>query len=472
MPRLPRPTGLLACTAGVLLVAGCAITEPVSRVDLVLAEEWTETSTPTAAAPDLDWWRHFESTRLDALIADAVAGNPDLAIAAERLIQAELQLRSAGASLLPGASLGGNTGWRRLDPGSGTSAVEVESTTLSLSISYEIDLWGRLAAGVDSARAGVQASQYDLDAARLSLQASVAATWFQAIAAAERLGIARESVATAERIFDIVQARYRNGAASALDVSQQRRTVLSLRATLHPLELQVRQALSALALLTGTPPQGFAPELEILDALGVPEVAPGLPSDLLTRRPDLAATESRLFAADANVAAARAALLPSLSLSSTGGLASTALLSLADPSNTVAITASLAQTIFDGGRLRDQVESARSRQRELLEAYRRIILVALKEVEDALGNVERNRLQEASQREIVTESQRALRLAELRYREGASDLLSILDAQRTLFLAQDQLVQLRLARLGSAVDLYKALGGGMTVQTRVSHPST
>ncbi|MBA4742339.1 MAG: TolC family protein, partial [Azoarcus sp.] len=184
------------------------------------------------------------------------------------------------------------------------------------------------------------------------------------------------------------------------------------------------------------------------------------PSELLTRRPDIAAAEARLAAADADVAAARAALLPSVQLTGSGGLASAALLSLADPTRSVSLAAGLAQTLFDGGRLRAQVGLARSRQRELVETYRQAVLTSLKEVEDALGNAERAREQEAVQREIRDEAERTLRLSELRYREGADELTTVLDAQRTLFQAEDQLAQQRLARLGAAVDLYKALGGG------------
>ncbi|MBS0474288.1 MAG: TolC family protein, partial [Proteobacteria bacterium] len=182
-----------------------------------------------------------------------------------------------------------------------------------------------------------------------------------------------------------------------------------------------------------------------------------------------------LAAASADIAAARAALLPRISLSLTGGVASDLLLSLASPSNSLSISAGLLQTIFDAGVRRAQVEAARSRQRELVESYRSAILTALKEVEDALGNAARDTRQEAAQREILAEAQRSLRLAELRYREGADELLAVLDAQRTLFTAQDQLAQLRQARLADAVALYKVLGGGWQAESAADsgeHPGS
>lgn len=465
--RLPAPRLSLAAAIA-LIVGGCAITEPTTRPDMALPAAWTEATQAAAVQPGALWWRDFASPPLEALIDEALAGNPDFRVAIERVRQAEIALRAAGASLLPSASAGGNSGWRRSEAGDGSRAVDSESTGASLSVSYEVDLWGRLAAGVLGAEASLAASRHDLDTARLTLLSGVANTWFQLLSARERIDIAQDNLAIAERVYAIAEARYRNGAASALDVSRQRSTVLAQRAALLPLETQERQIRSALALLVGRTPQDFAPPLapdggpagDTLASLALPAVAPGLPSDLLTRRPDLASAEAQLAAADADVAAARAALLPRIELSGSAGLASSALLSLANPASTLGLTAGLAQTLFDGGRLRGQVDTARSRRQQLVESYRAAIHNALKEVEDALGNTDRDRRQEAAQLQIRGEARRALRLAELRYREGADDLLAVLDAQRTLFQAQDQLALIRLARLTGTVDLYKALGGG------------
>lgn len=449
----------LSAVAAALLLAGCAITEPVTRPEVAMPAAWIEPVTPSAGVPGAGWWRGFTSRQLEALIDEAVAGSPDFRIATERVRRAEIQLNAAGASLLPRVGAGVDTGWRRSEANGGR-AVESESSGASLSVAYEVDLWGRLAAGVAGADATLAASRYDLETARLTLIAGVADSYFQILATRARIDIARENLAIAERVFGIAEARYRNGAASALDVSRQRSTVLAQRAALLPLETLERQSVAALAVLLGRAPQGYAVAGETLADLAIPEVAPGLPADLLARRPDLASAEAQLAAADADVAAARAALLPAIQLSGSAGLASTALLSLANPANSLGLTAALTQTLFDGGRLRGEVESARSRRRELVEGYRNAIHVALREVEDALGSAERNRRQEETQLLIRDEAARGLRLAELRYREGADDLLAVLDAQRTLFQAQDQLAQFRLARLSGALDLFKALGGG------------
>ncbi|NMF91211.1 efflux transporter outer membrane subunit [Aromatoleum petrolei] len=448
--------------AACLALSACAVTEPATRADMALPAAWGEVANGTER-PDPQWWRSFGSNELAALIATAVSDNPDFRAAVERVRQAEIALRVAGASLLPAASVSADSGWRRSDAGDGARAVDSESSGASLVIRYEVDLWGRLAAGVRGAEASFSVSRHDHDAARLTLVAGVANTYFELLAARERLVIARDNLAIAERVFGIVETRYRNGAASALDVSRQRSTVLAQRAALLPLETLERQTRSALALLVGRPPQDFHVEEEAFASLAVPSVAPGLPAELLARRPDLASAEAQLLAADADVAAARAALLPRIELSGSAGLASTALLSLANPASTLGLTAGLAHTLFDGGRLRSDVDAAQSRRRALVENYRSAVHVALKEVEDALGSADRDRRLEDSQQEIRREAARSLRLAELRYREGADELLTVLDAQRTLFQAQDQLAQLRLARLTGTVDLYKALGGGWSV---------
>ncbi|WP_418647306.1 efflux transporter outer membrane subunit [Thauera butanivorans] len=461
MPVLhsPRPSRLrhLAAAAALILLAGCAITEPVVSPELELPAAWSEApALPASAQADISstWWQRFGSPQLDALVAEAMLSAPDLLIQAERVVQAELALRQAGASLLPSLSLSGGSGVQNAE------GKESQSTNAGLSARYEIDLWGRLAATRDASHASLAATRFDRDAARLSMAANVATLWFQTLALDERIDIARQNLAIAERVLKVVQARYDNGAASALELSQQRSTVLNQRKAIEPLEVTARQTRSALAILLGRSPQAGFIQGERLAQLQVPEVAAGLPSELLLRRPDLASSEARLAAAAANLAAARAALLPSISLSAGASAASAELLSLSGHNSVLSLSGSLLQTIFDGGRLAADVDIQRSRQRELVETHRQTVLAALKEVEDALANAVRDANQESAQREILAEAQRSLRLAELRYREGADGLLTVLDAQRALFSAQDQLAQLRLTRLTDAVNLYRVLGGG------------
>jgi len=461
---------MLAC---VFVLGGCASTAKAPaapEIASAMPVAWVElqASDADAAALARDWWRSFGAAELSTLIAAALAANPDLAIAAERVHQAEAQVRIAGASLFPelGLGLASERGRTRADGGSWETQ---DRSSAVFSASYELDLWGRNAAGVRSAEASLRASGFDLASAQLTLVAGVANAYFQVLSLRGRLLIANENLVIANRVFAVVDARVRNGAASKLDLARQKTAVLTQTAAIPPLELQARQTLFALALLVGRPPEGFdlgiaAPGPADLADLTVPRVLPGLPVDLLRRRPDLASAEAQLAAANANVVAARAALLPQIQLSGSAGLASQVLLNfLNGPTAALTIGAALAQTIFDGGRLRAQVEAASSVERELVENYRKSILAALADVESTLAANHRTLEQESLQVQIVEQSRRALHLAEVRYREGADDLLIVLDAQRTLFQAEDQLAQLRLLRLQAATGLFKALGGGWEI---------
>jgi len=424
-----------------------------------------------AAVTAPDWWRSFNSEELASLIAAALSANPDLVIAAERVRQAEAQVRIAGASLFPEVNFGAGTSRRETRPDGGTWSTSDGSSAV-LSASYELDLWGRNAAGVRAAESSLRASRYDLETVRLTLVAGVASGYFQVLSLRGRIATLRDNLAIAERVLKVVDARVRNGAASALDLSRQLAGVLSLRASIPPLELQERQTLYALAILVGSPPEGFDAKGASVTALTVPSVAPGIPADLLVRRPDLASAEAQLAGAHADIAVARAALLPGIQLTGSAGLASNVLLNfLNGPTAAVALGASLVQTIFDGGRLRSQVDVATSRERELVESYRKAILAALADVESVLAASSRTAEQELLQQQVVEQGRRSLRLAEVRYREGVDDLLTVLDAQRTLFQAEDQLAQIRLSRLQASIGLYKALGGGWTMTQPPERPA-
>jgi len=449
------------CIAVVLALTGCGTTSPMLKPNVTAPGGWNETVSAGSARVSADWWHSFGSGELQALVEQALAGSPDLAIAMERVRQAEAQVRIAGASLFPTIDLGFGTSTRITNDSRGTTRTEASSATLA--VSYEVDLWGRNRSGVRAAESALAATAFDRDAVRLTLIAGVATGYFNVLSLRSRLAIARENLAIAERVLELVSARARNGAASALDLSRQQAAVLSQRAALLPFEQQERQTLAALAILTGRLPQGFDVKATGVADLQVPAVDPGLPSELLVRRPDLASAEARLASANADVAAARAALLPSISLTGSAGLASGALLAvLGGPTSALSLGLSLLQPVFDGGRLRGQVSIDESQERELVESYRKAILTAFGEVEDALVAASRQAQQEALQQQVQAQAREALRLAEIRYREGADDLLTVLDAQRTLFSAQDQLAQIRENRLDAAVDLYKALGGGWT----------
>jgi NodT family efflux transporter outer membrane factor (OMF) lipoprotein len=453
----------LVCLWIATLLGGCAVTGHAPAPAPDMPQAFTEASAANAVAPASNWWGAFGSADLSSLVAAAQTANPDLAIAAERVRQAEAQVRIADATLFPALNLGADSSRRetRVDGGNWQKG---DASSATLSASYEMDLWGKNASGLRSAEAALRASRFDGETVRLTLVAGVANGYFQLLSLRGRLTIARENLNIAERVFKVVDSRVRNGAASALDLARQKAAVLTQRAAIPPLELQERQTLFALSILLGRAPEGFETAALSVTGLGVPRVAPGLPVQLLLRRPDLASAEAQLAAANADVAAARAALLPGISLTGSTGLASDVLINFLNaPTAVLAIGASLMQPIFDGGRLRAQVDVAASRERELVESYRKAVLAALADVESALAAGGRTAAQELLQEQVVEQARVALGLAEIRYREGADDLLTMLDAQRTLFQAEDQLAQIRLSRLQASVGLFKALGGAWTM---------
>jgi multidrug efflux system outer membrane protein len=468
-PRYPhRPEPILRgdyhkciVAGGLLLLAGCVSLSPsLPSHGVAVPADFAQSVAGETTPPAADWWQGFGSGELAALIAAALQGSPDLAIAIRRIEQAEGQARVAGAPLFPLLNL--NAGSSRAESraaGAGRTTTG-DASSMSLAASYEIDFWGKNASGARAALSTLAASRFDAETARLTLVSGVANAYFQVLSVRDRLRLARDNAAIAERVLGVVSSRVKFGNASGLDLNRQQTTVLTQRAAVPPLELQERQALAALAILLGRAPEGFDVVATSITALGVPVAAPGLPAALLLRRPDLASAEAQLVAANANIGAARAALLPSIQLTGSLGLASSELLSLASPTRSLSLGASLLEPIFNAGRLQAQVDIASARQGELVETYRRAILAALADVENSLAAAGRTAEQEVFQQQVRAGAKRSLDLAELRYKAGSDDLLTVLDAQRTLFAAQDQEAQVLLSRLQASVALYKALGGG------------
>lgn len=333
----------------VVLLAACASPEPrqsIAALELpTLPQRWH--NTPVLASITRDWWRAFGSDELSALVQAAQAQSHDVTTAVARVRQAEASARMAGAALLPvvtasvGASRKGRLG--------GHSNEEGNSFGPSLSASYEVDLWGRLGAERDGAAASLQASAFDRDAVALTVTAGVASAWLRAVALSERLSLADDNLKTARRLLVLIESRARAGGSTALEVAQQRTLVASQRRTLAALRQQADDARTAVTLLLGQP-EAVSIAQRSLDTLTLPSVAPDMPSALLTRRPDIASAEARLAAADADVAAARAAMLPGLSLTAGIGTGGTQLRQMLD-NPVYSLAAALAAPIFNGGRL-------------------------------------------------------------------------------------------------------------------------
>lgn len=412
--------------------------------------------------PRIGWWKEFRSAELDRLIGEASTRNLDIADAAAQIAQADAAARIAGTAFLPS----GDVGVTGTHTGNGVSNTQTQwDFSGLLSVSYEIDVWGKNRASFDAAKLSARASRYNRETVALTTTASVATGYFQVLSLRDQLRITRADLAAAERVLALVEAQAAAGAASPLDVAQQRAQVAGQRATLPGLEEQEREALASLALLLGRPPQGFQVSGTSLTGLSAPVVKPGLPSELLTRRPDVKQAETALAAAHKDVESARAARFPSLTLTGTAGNQSSALETLMQGSNTLYNGGfALVAPLFDQTRLKATQDQAAAVEDQYMVAYRSAVLNAFSDVHVALGQVSALRRQESLYATQVKEAETAFNLAQAQYTAGAIDLMTVLDTQRTLFTARDSLSQARLARLQSVVSLYKALGGGWQVE--------
>ncbi|HEX4619581.1 MAG TPA: TolC family protein [Steroidobacteraceae bacterium] len=445
-----------------LLAAGCVAQRPLPSPPAAPAGFEHAAQAAGTAWPGQDWYRGFGSEELDTLVDFAVSHNTDLAQAGERVAEADARARQAGAAILPsvGAEASGNYLAGHSAQGSGH---ELDWLAM-LSASYEVDFWGKNGATAHAALLEAGASRAARATVQLTLLGGVADEYFHVLALRERSSLARLNRDAAAGILAAVEARFGAGLASPTDVALQKAALDRAQIAIADLARQELEARAALALLLGRNPEDFQIDASTLGSLREPVVSPGLPSELLTRRPDVAAAEANLRAASADLTAARAALFPSLALTAAAGVQNPALpgtvLTIGGTGPSLALAANLTQPIFDHGRLRARRDEAAAHERELLAAYRAAILAALVDVENSLGALEQLDATRSFQHGGLAESERAFEGARLRYQHGAGDLLTLLEAQRILYEARDQFVQYRLARLEALVALCKALGGG------------
>ena len=456
-----------------LLLSGCALGPFFERPRVELPGKFGATAeTAGAAWPKAGWWENFHSLELDALINRSRVYNDDLTAAVARVIQADAQARISGAPLLPAVNGTANYAYDR----SGNAGraglygshnyIDSRSYNVGLQASYDLDLFGRNRALLQSAEAAAVATRFDQETVALAVVTSVASTYFQVLAAQDRYAVAERNLRSSEQILDAYRARMTVGTASLLDVSQQEALVASERALLPDYRNTIEQNRIALGILVGLPPELLDVKGGSLETLLLPAVGPGLPSDLLARRPDVAYAEAELRAQNANIKAARAAFYPDISLTASGGLGSAALSAITGPGSLVAqLGASLVQPIFDNGLRSGQFDQANGRYLELLSDYRKAVLQAFTDVEQALAALKYTTEQEQLEREAVKVAQRSADIAQAQLQAGTIDIITSLNTQTTLFNDLDALTQIRLARFQALLNLYKALGGGFTVAT-------
>jgi multidrug efflux system outer membrane protein len=450
-------------TAG--LLAGCSMTPQYVRPAVPEPPAWQNVQAAAAdgAGPSPEWWKSFASAELDRLEGTAEQNSHDLKAAVSRVAEAQAQAKIAGAPLYPSLIAGGSA-VRAQSASSPHASRRSAATTLytgTLSASYEVDFWGKNRAAANSADELVTASRYDRETVELTLLSNVASTYFLILTLDDRLKVARDSLANANTVLAVVETQSRLGKISDLELAQQRTAVAGFQSAIPALEQLKAQALDALAVFLGSAPEGFGVDMTTLAGLTLPAIGAGLPSSLLERRPDVQKAEADLRSANQDIGFARAQLLPSINLTAQGGVASAALNTLMNPASTLyTLAASITAPLFTGGRLTGQVDFARARDEELAQVYQQTVISAFRDVEDALAAASDLALVEQAQQAQVDAARQAFQLADMRYRAGLTDYLTMLVTQSTLYQVEDALTQTHLARFNAAVSLYKALGGG------------
>jgi len=459
--RLAPPLGLLALFAAVALLAGCAAAPAYVPPAIAVASEYKEAqpsgvwqpAQPDIAAAAVSW-EVFDDPVLESLIADVDLSNQNLRIAEAQLRGARAAVAAARADLYPGVSAGASASRGRSPTGT-TS----DSYSVGAGASWEVDLWGRVRAGVAAARSGAEASAADLAAARLSAHALLAQSYFQLRVADAQRRLLGETVASYQRSLQLTRDRLAAGVATRADVAQAEAQLKTAEAQRMDVGIARAQLEHAIALLTGRAPSSFT-----LDEGGLPEavppIPPGLPSRLLERRPDIAAAERQVAAANARIGLARAAYFPSLTLSADVGLRSSRfgdLFSL--PARVWSLGPALAALLFDAGARDAATEQALAGYDATVAAYRQTVLAAFREVEDSLVALRLLADEEALQREVLAAARISLDIVTLQYKAGTVSYLNVIQAQTTVLQSEQAVLSLRGRRLVASVALLRAIGG-------------
>lgn len=462
--RLGKP---LASLAAASLLAGCSMAPAYQKPAVPTSAAYKEVpgwqAAGSAVAPPGKWWQAFNDPTLNGLEERLEAGNPSLAAAAARYAQARAQAGIARADLFPQVDAQAGYGRSRESanrPFSPGTTQTFDTATIGASLSYELDLFGRVRNSLHAATAEAQASGSDLAAVRLGLQASLATDYFNMRGMDARITLLRQTVDAYGKASDLTDTRHQGGVASGIDVSRADAQLASAKSELDGVLADRANLEHAIAILLGESPSAFS--LAVADnEIAPPAVPVGLPSTLLERRPDIAAAERRVFAANARIGVARAAFFPTITLGAAAGYEATNGHGLLSASSGFWALGPIgaALTLFDGGARAAQVKVSRAEFVEAAANYRGTVLTAFREVEDDLALGRQLAAQEQDQQQAARAAEHTRDLALVRYRDGASDYLEVVTAQTAALDAERSLLQIRARRLDTAADLVRALGG-------------
>jgi outer membrane protein, multidrug efflux system len=468
---------LATALAGCTLCTACQSVGPdFARPDSAWLDGWQDASIKAATAglpkpeqsPPDDWWRNFNDPILDQLIAEAQRTNPDVRTAGLRIMEARAQLGIARSGLYPQVQQLTGEALLAGEQTTGQPSTSGGSYSAGFVVGWEIDFWGKFRRGIESADAAYLASIAQYDDIQVLLAAQVASLYCTIRTLELRWRIAQDNTELQRRSLAITESLFRSGNESELDVQQARSLYLGTLATLPELEAALRQAQNALSILLARPP-GPLPEMEPgrekIPAAALSTIV-DMPADMLRRRPDVRAAEMQLAAQSALIGVSRAALLPSIALPGSVGLASTSTdWSIQTLSWVVGPT--LLWNVFDYGRLKNQVLVQDARFQQLYEVYQDTVLRAARELDDAAVAFAKGRVQIDLLDQAVAAARRSLDIATIQYREGLVDFERVLDSQRTLFTQQDRLVSNRGNVSQNLIALYKAMGGGWQAARRL-----
>jgi len=454
--------GRLMCA---VLIAGCVRMDPeYQRPEPVgtLPDRFEQVSADTTGIRvDDAWWREFKDPNLDRLVEDVLVYNWDLKEAAARILEARARFRETRADRYPELGFNAGADRRNLSGTQGNTRLDITSYELSLGASYEVDLWGRFASLTEAAWRDLLAEEENRRTLAQSIVAETVLLYLEIESLERRIQIAHQNIDSFRRSLEFVSTRYRRGLVSVLDIRQARRVLAQAEAVLPELEELLGLRQQELAVLLGRYPATSDPREQPEDYFQqLPPVPAGLPSELLQRRPDIRAAEARLQAANRRIGAAKAARFPSIALTGEYGFSSDELNRLVDLDfDFWSVTAGLTQPIFNAGRLKANQRGAEARYEQEAAVYARTLLTALSEVEAALLT-RRKQIERRERLYRFREEARATgRVAAQRYIRGLTPYLDVLDAQRTRFEAEDQLVRVELIVLSNRVQLYRSLGG-------------
>jgi multidrug efflux system outer membrane protein len=447
-----------------VFLSGCTLGPDYKRPQIDTPQTFRFSDQEAHGLVDTVWWEQFQDPALNGLIATALAQNLDVMIAAARIEQFLGQLQTTRAQLFPQVSAGTQAERQRAPLGSVNLPENVgpvfNSYSALISASWEIDVFGRLRRQTEAARAALLASEEGRRATILTLVASVASSYINLVSLDRQLEIAHATVESRKESVRIFQLRYKYGEVSDMELAQSESEYEAALATVPQLELQIGQQEDALSVLLGRNPAAI-PRDRGLDRLALPAVPAGLPSELLTRRPDLRQAEQNLIAANALIGAARALYFPSISLTGAFGTASGQFSNLFTGASRLWSYAGIVTVpIFTAGAIGGQVRQAEAQHQQILLEYEKSIQTAFQEVADALLGLRKTREALVVQGRQVDALSRYSRMARLRYEGGYTSYIEVLDAERSLFNAQLTQAQTQGAVFASVIQLYKAMGGG------------